>query len=356
MEKEGFVDRVSSIPLIKDGVSTAQALANKTSIGRFALSTANTTFTSVTEYASKKQPKYLQTYYENYLQPQVQKADAFGCRSLDLIQSKVPIINKPSSELIHAVTQPSYEIIDGVKVRIDSTIQTVTHPAHVVVQEANKRFTHVVDNLEGAVDKYLPSTAEKEKEESKSGNNQVKRAYNVLSVASYRISQKVTDQVQRSIPKSRDDISRIAENNTLIQELQSKLKQVQDTLAVYSTAALDRVPAPIVLRVNQATEVLSQLTETVNQQVGHIKSRSAEVPDWLKQHVQNAIQTIQQQVGQIKTELARTDINYIEKLKLVSTHIQHQLNPLLENISSQLTAYFELVKEKAPLHQKLKTQ
>lgn len=362
-ENQGrFVDRVSSIPLIKDGVSTAQALANKTSIGRFALSTAN----SISEYASKNQPKYLSSYYSSYVQPQVQKADAFGCRSLDLIQAKVPIINKPSSEIIHAVTQPSYEMIDGVKVRIDSTIQTVTHPAHVVVQEANKRFTFVVDNLEGAVDKYLPpSTENGVHNEEKSGNNQVKRAYDVLSVASQRISQKVTDQVSRTIPKSRDDLSRLAESNSLIQELNNKLKLAQDTLAVYSTAALDRLPPSVVLGINQTSEILSQVTETINQQVGHIvntlKSRSPELPEWLKQNAQNAINTINKQVEQIKTELARTDINYVEKLKHVSTSIQQQIAPILQNVSSQITNYFEIVKEQTPLqylgvNQKIKTQ
>jgi hypothetical protein len=268
-------------------------------------------------------------------------------------------------------------MIDGVKVRIDSTIQTVTHPAHVVVQEANKRFTFVVDNLEGAVDKYLPpSTQNGVHDEEKSGNNQVKRAYDVLSVASSRIGQKVTSQVSRTtanIPKSRDDISRLAEGNSYIQELNSKLKLAQETLfqsvAVYKTAALDRLPPSIVARVNQTTEALSQLTETINQQVGHIvntlKSRSPQVPEWLKQNVQNAINSIHQQIERIKTELARTDINYLEKLKHVTNSLQQQINPLLENLSSQITNYFEVVKEKTqqhtPLHylsanQKIKTQ
>ena len=149
-----FVQRVTSFPLVKDSVSAAQAIANKTSLGRFALSKANSTYATVTSFAYNNQP--IQTYYQSYAQPLVLRADALGCKSLDVIQEKVPLINQPSSEIYqNVVTKPSYQIIDGVKVRFDHTLTTVTHPAHVVIQETNKRLGVVANNLEGAVDKYL---------------------------------------------------------------------------------------------------------------------------------------------------------------------------------------------------------
>ncbi|KAI8987161.1 hypothetical protein BDB01DRAFT_758113, partial [Pilobolus umbonatus] len=97
-----FVKRVCSIPIFKDSVYSAHALASRTSIGRIALSTANSTLTTVADYAAKNQPSYIQSYYQNYLQPHVDKADQIGCKSLDLIESRVPIINKPSSDIIQA--------------------------------------------------------------------------------------------------------------------------------------------------------------------------------------------------------------------------------------------------------------
>lgn len=359
-----FVDRVASIPLVKDSVSTAQAIANKTSIGRFALSTANSTLNTVAQYATSNQPKYLQSYYQTYLQPQIEKADAFGCRSLDTLQSKVPIIN-----------QPSYQIIDGVKVRIDKTIQTVTHPAHVVVQNANKKFSTVVDNFEGAVDRYLPpssnghsnnSTAngnakQVNKDKDVSNDNQVKRVYGVLNEASYRLTVMVTDQVNRStsgIPKSRQDVSEL----TLVKKLQENIKFVQDTLAqsviVYGDAAQKRLPDSVISHAHQAIDFITHVTTSIQQQVAGLVEyiKSPEAPEWLKQRLTYTVKTVNEQLAYIKTEFARTDINYVAKAKGITVNLQKQVLPLLEKINSQIKIYADVLKEKAqnemntPLH------
>lgn len=370
-----FVDRVASIPLVKDSVSTAQAIANKTSIGRFALSTANSTFNTVAQYATSNQPKYLQSYYQTYLQPQIEKADAFGCRSLDTLQSKVPIINRPSSEIISTLTQPSYQIIDGVKVRIDNTIQTVTHPAHVVVQNANKRLSTVVDNFEGVVDRYLPPSSnghsnnatangnakQINKDKVASNDNQVKRVYDVLNEASYRLTVMVTDQVNRStsgVPKSRQDISELA----LVKKLQENIKFVQDTLTqsviVYSDAAKKRLPDSVASRARQANDFFTHVTTSIQQQVAGLVEyiKSPEAPEWLKQRLANAVKTVNEQLAYIKTEFARTDINYVAKVKGIAGNLQKQVLPLLENMNSQIKIYADILKEKAqnemnaPLH------
>jgi hypothetical protein len=367
-----FVGRVSSIPIIKDSVSTAQAIANKTSIGRFALSTANSTFTRVSQYATNNQPKYIQDYYQSYVQPHVEKADAFGCRSLDAIQEKVPSINKPSSEIIDAVKP--YKIIDG-------AIQTVTHPAHVVVLEANKRFGIVVDSFEDAIDRYIPSAASSDEgnasdNKKEANDNQIKRAYGVLNEASRRITQKVTDQVSLStsgIPKSRDDLLQLAENNATIQSITDKLRVLQEGLAesvkLYGTEAQKRLPDYVNIRIQQSTKLLFQVTSSINQQVGQLVDylTSPEVPDWLKQKLQNVVDTTNQQMTFVRTELARGDINYVEKLKHVAGHLQTQILPVLESLASQFRTYAESIKENTqhelitPLHyfgldQKMKIQ
>ncbi|KAI8875308.1 hypothetical protein K501DRAFT_233857 [Backusella circina FSU 941] len=141
-EDQGFVHRVSSIPIVKDSVTTAQSLANKTFIGRFALSTAS----SVTNYAVQNQPKFLSSYY--------QKADALGCRSLDLIQDKVPMINQPSSDIIQAVTP--YQVIDGVKVRIDTTLRTVTQPASQQLQVLQETLKQTITVYTQAAQDRIP--------------------------------------------------------------------------------------------------------------------------------------------------------------------------------------------------------
>ncbi|CEP10742.1 hypothetical protein [Parasitella parasitica] len=347
---QDFVDRVASIPLVKDTVETAQGIANKTSIGRFALSTANSTFNKVAQYAANNQPKYLQTYYQTYLQPQIKKADAFGCRSLDTLQSKVPIINQSSSEIIKTLTQPPYQIIDGVKVKIDSTIQTVTHPAHVVVRHANKTLSTAVDNLEGVVDKYLPPSSSSSNEHDKTtmngdaakhtdnGNSsQVKRVYGVWNEASHRLRTKVSDQVSRStsgLPKSRQDLSQLA----LVQKLQENIKFIQDAMTesvkVYTEAAQKRLPVSITSRADQANALFLQVTRAIEKRIAVLAQfiRSPQMPALLKQRLTVVIDKINQQLTSIKTEFARTDISSTAKLKGIIMELQRQVVPLLENI------------------------
>ncbi|GAN06136.1 hypothetical protein MAM1_0113c05613 [Mucor ambiguus] len=373
-EKGGqdFVDRITSIPLVKDSVTTAHTIANKTSLGRFALSTANSTFSTVAQYASNNQP--LQSYYQTYVQPQIKKADAFGCRSLDTLQTKVPIINQPSADIINTLTEPPNKIINGVKVKINNTVETVTHPAHVVVQSANKRLTTAVDNFEGVVDRYLPpptsnghsgksngTTTKHTNKDVSAIDSQVMRVYGVLNEASRRLTVKVSDQVSRStsgFPKSREDVSQLA----LVQKLQDNIKFVQDTLAqsvtVYSEAAQRHLPSSVTTGATRASELVAQFTQNIQQQVAGITEyiKSPQAPEWLKQRLTTVVGEINQQLAFIKTELARTDINYIAKAKGIAGKLQEQILPLLENINSQIKIYVDLVKDKAqqemdtPLH------
>jgi hypothetical protein len=367
-----FVERVTSIPLVKDGVSTAQAIANKTSLGRFALSKANATYTSVTNYATNSQS--IQNYYTSYLQPQLEKVDTLGCKSLDIIQQKVPLINQPTTDIYQNVVK---DPLDGVKNRLDSTISTVTHPAHVVIQETNKRLGIVVDNLEGAVDKYLPAAAEaetktKDIKKEESSNNQVIRVYGVLNEASRRITSRVTEQVQKTgIPTSRDQVKNLAENNPIVQNVTQQLRILQETLVhsitVYGNAAQEHLPASVTTRIHQTTELFHQLTNSVQQQLNSLVEVLKHQPDWLKQKLNSAIESTYAQLELIKQEWKRQDINSVEKIKHVATNIQNQIVPLLEQVSSQLVAYSETVRQKAqhelnaPLHyfglnHKLKTQ
>lgn len=373
-----FVGRVTSIPLIKDGVSTAQAIANKTSLGRFALSKANATYTSVTNYATNNQS--IQNYYTSYLQPQLEKVDTLGCKSLDIIQEKVPLINRPTTDIYQNVVR---DPLDGVKIRLDSTISTVTHPAHVVIQETNKRLGVVVDGLEGAVDKYLPAASTTKVTENGGGiktkevttqkeGNQVVRVYGVLNEASRRITQRVTDQVQKTgIPTSRDELTRLAENNSIVQNVTQQLKLLQETLVqsitVYGNAAQEHLPSAVTVRIQQTTVLITNLTNTVQHQLNELIEKLKHQPDWIKSKLNSVIESTFSQLELIKQEWKRQDINTVEKLKHVVTNIQNQVVPLLEQASSELVTYTEIVRQKAqhelnvPLHyfglnNKVKTQ
>ncbi|KAI8365751.1 hypothetical protein BD560DRAFT_401573 [Blakeslea trispora] len=335
-----FIGRVASIPLIKDSMSTAQNMANKTFIGRYALSTATSSY----EYALNN--PCVQTYYQQYLQPHAEKVDELGCSYLDIIEQKVPVIKKPTSEII------PYQAI---KVKTDSALGHVTQPAHVVIQSVNNRLAMAVDHFEGAVNTYLPST--EDDKEASTESNQVKRAYHVLNKASRRVVTRSTAQ----IPKSREEMVRLAENNTTVRNIYEQLKIIQETIVqstvVYRQAAEERLPTFVVARVHATAEYVSQLMKSIQTHIE--KLNLAGTPAWAQERLSTLVEATQQQVDLVRKELVRTDISMADKFKHVANTLQNQVMPVLEDLSSQLLLLKEKVQQELPqlnFQQKIKTQ
>lgn len=357
-----FVSRVSSLPIVQDGFSTVHALAYKTSLGRLALSTAESTLSTVSKYTSN-QPKYVQNYYENYIQPQIAKADALGCRSLDLIENKFPVVNQPTSDIVKAVTTPSYEIVHDVKVKIDDVKvkidASIKQPAENVAKEANKRFGNVVDNVEAVIDRYLPAA---EKKRSAAEVNQAVRAYYVLNDATLRLTQAVAEQVKMSaekIPRSRDDITRMTETSALIQKAASNIQVLQDTVrqsvVLYAQSAQQQIPPNVSQKLQElhatTNDRLQGLTHQVSAQLQQalefLKTQSNETPDWLKERITSLSDLANHQIDMMRAQYAREDLLPVEKAKHVAQALQSQVLPVVELVQSQLHHYTEMVSQKA---------
>lgn len=355
--KTQFVSRVTSIPFVNDSVSTVSSLANKTTLGRFAFATANSTYSTVSRYTSQ-QPAYVQSYYQNYVQPHLEKADQLGCRSLDLIQTRFPVVNEPTSKLVDVVRQPSYQVIDGVKVRLDSTLTTVRAPADY----ANKRLGTVVDNVEALVHRYLPPSTNEKATTTTTDANQIYRAYGVLNDATLRLTQRVSDQVKTSaaqVPRSRDDLAQWANTSALIQTTTANLQSIQATLtqsiAVYAEATQRRLPPAVTERIQQwhaiTTDRIQGLTTQVsiqlNQVVSYVKTQSPQPPQWVKDRLLSLVGIANHQFDLVRAEYARSDISSLEKTKNVAHALQTQVLPVLQNIQSQLNHYSQVAREKA---------
>ncbi|KAI9483320.1 MAG: hypothetical protein EXX96DRAFT_606356 [Benjaminiella poitrasii] len=363
-DKGHFIQRVSSIPLVKDSFSKAQDIANMTMIGRFALSAANATLNTMTQYATKPQPKYVESL-KSYLQPHVKRIDDLGCLSLDMIQSQLPIINQPSAEIITVVKQP---IVDA-KAGFQTTIETVTHPAHVVAQEANKRLGEVVDSFENAVDTYLPETTivengdvvSNEHDMTDAESNQIKRAIGVMGKATQRLGQKVSHS--SPIFRSRNGMSALVENSDYVQAVLQQLQFLKDTAiedsAVYGRAAIDRLSVSITVPAHQATLAFTHLFLNLFDGLNHLKTQSTQAPYWLKQKLEQVLELVYQQVGEVWHELVRSDISIADKFK----HIGVRAIIPLQTIVSYVNNYIESIRNELNLrvhyfgsNQKIKTQ
>lgn len=275
---------------------------------------------------------------------------------MDLIQTKFPVVNQSSSEIVRAVTAPSYQIVDGVKVKIDSSIK---QPAEQVAKEANKRFGNVVDNVEAVIQRYLPAET---KPSDAREINQAVRAYYVLNDATLRLSQRVTEQVKTSaaqIPRTRGDIARITETSALVQKTTANIQILQETLVqsitLYAQQAQQRLPPAVTerLQVLHATtnDRLQGLTQQVSTQllqvITYVKVQSNETPEWLKTRVSSLVEIANKQIELVRAQYAREDITSLDKAKNVAQALQSQVLPVLQLVQSQLNHYSELARQKA---------
>ncbi|OBZ72734.1 hypothetical protein A0J61_11877, partial [Choanephora cucurbitarum] len=323
-----FVSRVTSIPLVQDGVTTVQAIATKTSLGRFALSTANSTLSTVSRY----QPSYVQTYYQSYILPHVEKADELGCRSLDMIQTRFPVVNQPTSELVKTVTSPSYQIVDGVKVTLDHSIK---QPATQVAHEANRRLGNMMDNVEAVLDHYLPKAQENKRDVQEF--NQAVRAYYLLNDATLRLSQAVSEQVKTTaaqLPRSRDDLVRIASSQQVLERTTTHIQLIQENLTesvkLYAQAAQKRLPPTVNQKILEIQSITQERLQLMTQQVStqltqltdYLKAQSS--PDWLKARAASLVDIANKQVELVRAQYSREDLSALEKAKHVAQGLQEQ--------------------------------
>lgn len=345
----GFVARVTSIPIVNDSVSTVQAYASRSSLATYAFNKANSSLNTVSSY----QPKYVQTYYQTYVQPHLEKADKLGCKSLDLLQDRFPVINQPTQQVIEAVKAPPKQIITGVRGRIDSTINTVTAPGYAAAREANKRVGFVVDSLEATLNRYLP--AEDKKTKDIPDGNHVLRTYLLLTEASQRVSKLVSDQVAKTtsaVPRSRDDLIKLKDSSPLLQSVASQLQFFQETvrhsITVYSKAAEQHLPKAITDHVHKLHEALN---EQLSQLTTFVRART-ELPEWLKQCLQSLQEAANSQYQFAKQQYNRKDITSYEKAKIVGQSLQNQLLPALQQAQTHIQQYTVNMRERAQIELK----
>ncbi|KAK9685483.1 hypothetical protein K7432_015484 [Basidiobolus ranarum] len=85
--------RIYEIPVVQDSVNAVKSYIEHSSSRYIHLvaDTANTAYSTVTKVIEPVQ---------SHFQRQIQQVDDIGCRSLDYLESKFPLIKKPTNEVI----------------------------------------------------------------------------------------------------------------------------------------------------------------------------------------------------------------------------------------------------------------
>jgi hypothetical protein len=348
-----FVSRISAIPILQD----AHGYVSQNRIGSLALSTASSTLTTVS--------KYTQSYQQRF-QAHLDKADELGCQSLDFVEQRFPIVKQPTVEIFEAVKKPPMQVYDGVKTTIDSNITT---RATSIAVSLNERVTGVVNNVEATVDRWLPDGESAHDDEA----NQATRVYKLSLTVSSRLMQRMNDQLEKNnIPRSKQDLIKLAETSALLQTTTDKLKTLNETLnewVLLSTqAAKERIPESVTQRVTDVTITLrtqyeatregaqkrvadlsAELVTQLNSISSYIKQHSPTLPPFLQERLEPLIRFANTEYTIIRDEAVRSDLSTVQKARNIVSLTQEQVLPILhssvQEVQDQLKHYTEVASQ-----------
>ncbi|KAI8876747.1 hypothetical protein K501DRAFT_279134 [Backusella circina FSU 941] len=196
-----FLFRLCSLPLIQDGLDTVEFYASKTSLSKFALEQTKTTFDKATAVASHITNKY---------KSQIDKVDQLGCRSLDVLEDKFPIVRQHPSEVLTEVKASPRKFYNGAK---DKLTTTVSRP-----------ITFATDNLEFLIDKYLPGREDNNVVIDESTMTETKR----LMLLANQVMDRIVYHLEFVYSKA--DIHQLVETNRLLSSASRSIKDIYNRL------------------------------------------------------------------------------------------------------------------------------
>jgi len=273
---------------------------------------------------------------------------------------ETPKLVKPTVEVFEAVKKPPMVVYDVVKTSIDSNITT---PASNIAKGVNQRVSFIVDNVEAAVDGWLPSHGEHAHADE---TNQVTRVYKLSLDVSNRLLHHANHHLEKNnIPRSRDDIIKLAETNAFLKVAFQKIVILNETLSqwvlITTQAAKDHFPESVTQRVTDVTvsaqihyqqtrEVVSkqfnEISDELLKQLEYIKDYTLALPSIVKQGLEPLIQFAHTEYAIIREQAIRADISTIEKAREIVAENQKVVLPHLQTsvqeVQDQLKHYTEV--------------
>ncbi|KAI7848187.1 hypothetical protein BDC45DRAFT_541205 [Circinella umbellata] len=287
-ENATFWYRLSSIPLVQESVGKVQQYP----LGRFALKQAETTWTKASIQANRSLPSYAQTY--------INKVDALGCLSLDVLEERFPVVYQPTEHIIHTVKQSSNQVYD-----------TLLLPVHQAV--------HLVDRF------WTPN------------NNKRRRTNNV-----------------------QEELTQLYETKEMLQELFNQMTKMSDHLRDWTTCVASQVGNQIKdsYETKQA-ECNQRILELTSELVIHLDSayaKTVSIPPIIQTKLEPWIafyHTIRNEAattGIVNKEEGKKEETPFQKASRIVILTQHCLLPALQNsidtVQEQLLHYATLSKSK----------
>ncbi|CAO3582418.1 unnamed protein product [Absidia cylindrospora] len=149
-----FMARMIALPLLQEGLSSTQSIASQSRIGRALLDRTHSMIQRFSRTIHKAQNTATYQHYfrqDGYLQRSLVKVDGWACSSLDIIETRVPLIHQPTATIVDAlIIQPRRQIRSALD---DTWDLVITQP----LVRLNGRINKDLDGVEHCILKWNPN-------------------------------------------------------------------------------------------------------------------------------------------------------------------------------------------------------
>jgi hypothetical protein len=276
-----------------------QQYANQNSISRFALNKAESTVKLAASIASPYAEKY---------KSQLLKADQMGCQSLDIVETKFPVVKQQPKDILLVVKESPQKVYGK-----------ITYAASIPV-------TRTTDGLQNLVNKYLPPVEQQDKD------REVKKDEAKLLSLANEVKERLAYRVTAHLEHSKADITRLAETNQLLQEafqsiqkantrlqeLVFSLKGYKDTTQTKANQRINELTADLIHRLDAAAAYVKD-----HQVVNNLPSSVHVVFDPLVTFASNEYEIV-------RTEVLKPDLAPLQKATNILQLTQEYVLPLIQ--------------------------
>ncbi|CAG8724489.1 14646_t:CDS:2, partial [Ambispora leptoticha] len=295
-------------------------------------------------------------------QSQINQIDDIAANSIKSIGEKVPVIMKPTSEVIETVKTPAIQTIDTGKQYISNVTtpvytiasnvgeeidQRLAKPAKNLAQSMQAQITPIAKNVDNKfeplvtkyariVDAYLPEDESSDKEEESEDSfqlHQAVRAFNTTAKAHRRVSR----SLKRTLTKSQIYTSEQLHQYTIFVKATETINQLQAKLHEVFLLTRETVQSP-----DFAVKINARLHEIVGWFVGEL-DKEKDLPRALKDRANDFSNTLITTRDSIALYIK-------ENATHVPEEIQKRLKPLFEHVSEHVSEHFNFVAEHVSEH------
>jgi hypothetical protein len=351
-----FVARISSIPLLYDGVSTVTSYVKSAPYGEFVLDKAGNTLTAVQKYA---QP-YVDPVHQR-LQPTIVKVDELAVKALNNLEQKFPIVSQPTSVILDSVTKPPLQYYNEVKKTVGTNLtEPATQTATTIARGVNQRASVLMDNYEAVVERWLPAETSKARDD-----NQVMRLYDITASLPVRVSTLVGAQLDHhQIPHTAEDFKRLRDASSILREttlrIESLTVQLNEWVAISKGLATETIPSTLNQKVVEARVTLingfdstvtvvtanekvqfytQELVATLDKAATYVKDHGPTLPEFVQVRLNPLFTFVTNQYQLVAEELKKPNVLPSDKAKNVIVLTQQQVLPLMKKSLDDFTEH-----------------